>query len=334
MMHSLSVVMPVHNEAAHLAETIDALVEAVVRSGLVAELVLVDDGSTDDSADVAGAALNGRLPLRVLSRKHSGRFRARQAGVEVATAEWVLLLDARVRLHPESLRFVSTRLNADLPVWNGHVVPQTRGNPFGAFGNVVVHIAWREYFHDPRTTSFGLESFDHFPKGTGCFLAPTALLVESMDQFDSRVSDLRFVSDDTHLIRWIASRHRIQISPEFGCDYQPRATFSAFLENAVYRGSTFVDGHGRRESRFFPIVISFFPVSAVLAVLVLRRPRALPFLVVTTVVGAAILGSRARRPTFETLSFAVLAPVYAVGHGLGMWRGLWLRARDQLAAML
>jgi hypothetical protein len=67
---------------------------------------------------------------------------------------------------------------------------------------------------------------------------------------------------------------------------------------------------------------------------VLRRPRALPFLVVTTVLGAAILGSRARRPTFETLSFAVLAPVYAVGHGLGMWRGLWLRARDQLAAML
>ena len=84
---SLSVVMPVHDEAAHLAATLDALVAAVERGGVDAEVVLVDDGSTDGSADVAREALAGRLPLTVVSQTNRGRFSARRAGVEEAEGE-------------------------------------------------------------------------------------------------------------------------------------------------------------------------------------------------------------------------------------------------------
>jgi len=331
MSGSLSVVMPVHNESAHLAGTVDALVNAVDRSGLDAELIVVDDGSDDGSGEAARAAAAGRLPLEVLARPREGRFGARRAGVAAANADAVLLLDARVRLHPDSLKFLATVLSPELPVWNGHVVPNTSGNPFGAFGDVLVHLAWSTYFAEPRRTSYGLEDFDHFPKGTGCFVAPRRLLLEAMDAFAPHVSDWRFVSDDTQLIRWIAARHRIQLSPEFGCDYQPRANLRAFLANALYRGSTFVDGHGRRESRFFPVVVGFFPVSAALLLLMLRRPMAAPVLVVSTAAAAGIVAAQARRPAFETLSFAALAPVYAVAHGAGMWRALAARARDRVS---
>ena len=327
---SLSVVMPVYNESAHLPETVEALADAVSRSGLSAELIVVDDGSSDGSAETARTAAAGRLPLEVLTQEREGRFKARRAGVAAATSDAVLLLDARVRLHPDSLRFLASALSPELPVWNGHVVPQTRGNPFGAFGNVLVHLAWSAYFDDPRRASFGLEDFDYFPKGTGCFVAPRALLLEAMDEFAPRVSDWRFVSDDTQLIRWIASRHRVQLSPEFGCDYQPRASLRAFVGNALYRGSTFLDGHGRRESRFFPLVVGFFPVSAGLVLLILRRPAAAPLLVAMTAGIAATVAARARRPTFETLSFASLAPLYALAHGAGMWRALGVLARERL----
>jgi len=330
MSRSLSVVMPVYNEAAHLSATVEALAEAVSRSGLAAELILVDDGSTDGSAEAARTAAAGRMPLRVLAQTRDGRFKARWAGVTAATSDVVLLLDARVRLHPDSLRFLMEALSSDQPVWNGHVVPQTKGNPFGAFGNVLVHLAWSSYFADPRPASFGLEEFDHFPKGTGCFVAPRALLLEAMDEFKPRVSDWRIVSDDTQLIRWIAARHRIQLSPEFGCDYEPRASVRAFVGNALYRGSTFLDGHGRRESRFFPLVVGFFPVSAGLALLILRRPAAAPVLVAITAGLAATVAVRARRPAFETLSFAMLAPLYAAAHGAGMWRALGVLARERL----
>ena len=48
--------MPVHDEAAHLPATIDALADAVGRSSFAADIVLVDDGSTDGSAEAARAA--------------------------------------------------------------------------------------------------------------------------------------------------------------------------------------------------------------------------------------------------------------------------------------
>jgi glycosyltransferase involved in cell wall biosynthesis len=330
MTRSLSVVMPAYNEAANLRETLDALVAAAGRSAFDIEVVLVDDGSTDGSAGVAAEVLGGRLRLNVLSSRRRGRFRARHAGVEAAVSDWVLLLDARVRLESGALEFLSAHLNAEACVWNGHVTADTRDNPFGAFGEVLVRVAWRAYFDDPRLTSFGVDEFDYFPKGTGCFVAPRAVLLAAMAEFTPTISDWRFVSDDTQLIRWIAARHRIHLSPGFACVYQPRTTLRAFVANSVYRGSTFLDGHGRRDSRLFPLTVAFFPVSAALALAVARRPLLLPALVAASATGAALLAARARRPRFELLSFAALTPVYAAGHAAGMWRGLVALGRARL----
>jgi glycosyltransferase involved in cell wall biosynthesis len=329
---SLSIVIPVRDEALHLPQTLEALVEAVRRSPFEAEVVLVDDRSGDDSPSVARGALADRLPFRVLTQPGEGRFKARRLGVNAARHPWVLLLDARIRLAPESLRFVGEHLRDGAAVWNGHVDVDTRGNPYGAFGNVLVQVAWARYFRQPRRTSYGLDEFDHFPKGTSCFLAPRDVLVSAIESFSPRVADWRLVSDDTQLIRSIAARHRINLSPEFRCDYQPRTHLSGFLRNALYRGSTFVDGHGRRESRFFPVVVVFFPLSAALAAVVLRRPTVLPIIVGATAGAAAATAARARRPAFEIVSFAALAPVYSVGHAAGMWRGLALLVQSRLRA--
>jgi glycosyltransferase involved in cell wall biosynthesis len=332
MRPALSVVMPVHDEAEHLPATLAALARAAEKSGLDVELVLVDDGSTDGSGAVAAAALGGAIPLHLLTLPHAGRFKARRAGVEAAGHDRVLLLDARVRLEPDALQFLAEHLTPRDCVWNGHVTADIKGNPFGAFGEVLVRLAWSAYFDDPKPTSFGVDDFDYFPKGTGCFVAPRQLLLAAMDAFVPRVADWRFVSDDTQLIRWIAARHPIHLSPGFACVYQPRTTFRAFVRNAVYRGSTFLDGHGRRDSRLYPVAVAFYPVSAAVALLLVRRPLLLPALVVTSAAGAGVVAARAQRSRFETLSFAALAPVYLAGHAAGMWRGLAALARGRMRA--
>jgi glycosyltransferase involved in cell wall biosynthesis len=330
MSASLSVVMPVYNEAANLGATVESLVEAVERSGFDAELVLVDDGSTDGSADVAREALAERLPLRVVTQPNRGRFEARRAGLDAATSDWVLLLDGRVRVGPDSLAFVAERLAADERVWNGHVHVETDGNPYAAFWNVLVELAWREYFDDPRPTSFDSESFDRYPKGTGCFLAPRELLLAALDQARSGYDDVRHMNDDTPLIRWIASRERVHLSPSFSCRYRARATLGSFLRHSFHRGHVFLDGHGRPESRFFPVVVAFFPVSAALAAASLRRPSLVPVLAASAAIAAAGAAASARRPLGQSLSFGALVPLYAVLHGAGMWRGLALIARARL----
>lgn len=333
MSKELSVVMPVYNEAPHLRDTIDALVEAIERSDFVAELVLVDDGSNDGSAEAARSAIADRLPLTIVAQPNRGRFEARRAGLEAARGEWVLLLDGRVRVRPGSLSFVRDRLGAEASVWNGHVYVDTDGNPYGVFWNVLAETAWRTYFDEPRTTSFGVEDFDLYPKGTTCFLASRALVLRALGAVRSGYADLRHANDDTPLIRWIAGHERIHLSPSFSCDYRPRTTFTSFVRHSVHRGTVFLDGHGRPESRFYPVVTAFFPVSAGVVLVSLSRPKLVPALAVGIGVAAGVVAAvSGRRSVFEIASVAVLAPVYAVAHGAGMWRGLALLARDRLVA--
>lgn len=331
----LTVVTPFHDEAEHLPATIDALVAAVERSSFVVDVMFVDDGSTDDSADVAEARLDARLPSVTLRQPNRGRFEARRAGLHAATGESVLFLDARVRLEPESLRFVAEKVAVGATVWNGHVHVRDEGRAVGVFWRLLAELAWRDYFDDPRETSFDDEDFDRYPKGTGCFLAPRDLLLEAMAAFSTRFDDSRRANDDATVIRWIARRVRINLAPSFACEYTPRSSLRTFARHALHRGVVFLDGHGRRGSRFLPGIVAFYPLSAAVVLVWLRRPLTTLVVFSTSVAAAsAAFGRRAGRSPREVRALAVLAPVYAVAHGAGMWLGLGLATRDRLRRRL
>jgi glycosyltransferase involved in cell wall biosynthesis len=317
---SLSVVIPVRDEAPQLPRTIDALLTAIDGSGFDAEIVVVDDGSTDGSAEAARAAVAGHVPLSIVRRAGGGRFEARRAGLEAAEGEFVLLLDARVRLEPDSLRFLREGVAAGETVWNGHVKVDSQ-SPFGVFWGLLAELSWRDYFDYPRTTSFGAEEFDRFPTGTTCFFAPRDLLLSAFSRFETRYRDIRLANDDTPILRDVAVARRINISPWFACTYVPRTSIGRFFRHAVHRGTVFVDGHGRPESRFFPAVAAFFPASAALALAALRRPAVVPAALAGCGLAAATYGLYAGRSRRELAVLATVAPLYAVGHGLGMWRG-------------
>jgi hypothetical protein len=265
------------------------------------------------------------LSLRVLRQGNEGRLAARRRGVEAATAELVLLLDGRVRIEPDALRFVGERVRAGERLWTGHVHVES-DSALGAFWSLLAELAWREYFDDPRTTSFGAESFDRYPKGTTCFIGPRALLLEAFDAFRSTYADLRHANDDTPVLRYLVAREPIHVSPRFACRYTPRESLRSFFRHSIHRGIVFLDGHGQSESRFFPAVIAFYPVSAALVAASLRRPALLPAAAAACGVAAAGLGLRAGRTPREVRALAMVTPLYATGHALGMWRGLWLRA--------
>ena len=320
--------MPVLNESASLPETIESLLAAVKEGDFDAEIVLVDDGSTDVSAAVTRMAVAERAPLRIVSQRNLGRFEARRRGVEAAESEWVLLLDGRVQIAPSSLAYVRDRLER-APVWTAHV-DVAEGDLYGAFWALIADLAWSDYFERPRETSFGPENFDRYPKGTTCFFAPRQLLLDGIAAFHSRYADLRDANDDTPLLRWIAERGPIHVAPGFRCLYRPRTTLSSFLRHSVHRGVVFVDGHGRRESRFFPAVIAFYPASAALVAATLRRPIVAPAALLTLGLGASAVGIWRRRSRQEVTSLGLLTPVYGVAHGLGMWRGLLTIIRERL----
>jgi glycosyltransferase involved in cell wall biosynthesis len=108
----VSVVIPCWNAGASIAETIESV---LAQSGVDAEIVLVDDGSDDDSAEIARAAAGPAL--RILRQRNLGVSRAREAGTRAAGGSFIQYLDADDVLEPDTLRArfdALSRTNADV----------------------------------------------------------------------------------------------------------------------------------------------------------------------------------------------------------------------------
>jgi glycosyltransferase involved in cell wall biosynthesis len=91
------VVIPAYNSAEFVVEA----VESALRQTLPAhEVIVCDDGSTDDSADVLEPLL-GRILL--LERQHRGAAAARNEAIRAASGEFVAMLDADDAFEPDRL---------------------------------------------------------------------------------------------------------------------------------------------------------------------------------------------------------------------------------------
>jgi glycosyltransferase involved in cell wall biosynthesis len=89
-----SVIMPAYNAGAFLAEALDSVVRQ--ETALPYEIIVVDDGSSDDTGAVAR-----RFPaVRVLRQANAGPARARNRGIAAARAELIFFLDADDRAEP------------------------------------------------------------------------------------------------------------------------------------------------------------------------------------------------------------------------------------------
>ena len=322
----MSVVIPVFNEPTEAAATVGSLIVALAAAPAFtdAEIVIADDGSGVDVFGPAKAAAGAVSIRHERLRQNAGRFEARRSGLLSARGDYVLFVDAGVAISPGSLAFIAERLETGRVVWNAHTEFETGENLYGLFWAVVSSVAFGDYVDTPRETSFGVDDFDRFPKGTTCFFAPRELLLTAFASFHSHYADTRNSNDDGPIIRWIAARQRINIAPGFACTYTPRRDLRAFVRHAVHRGTVFVDGHSTTESRFFPIVTAFFPLSALLAGASLRQPKLLPAAAIGVSAAAGAVAARRGRTGREVAAFTLLAPVYATAHGIGMWRGLLL----------
>ncbi len=321
--------IPVYNEPRWIGVAVNDAVAAVARSSFEdVELVLVDDGSDEDTQR-ALAELSAPFPVRVLRQQNSGRLLARRAGIEAARGDLVLLLDARVSLRPDSLGFISDQLNGTgrLPIWNAHCDVELHGNPYARFWNALAEIAYREYCANPRTVSYGIDEFDRFPKGTTCFLAPRVELLDAVQNFESHYTDSRNANDDTSVIRLLAARQPINISPGFACLYRSRDSLLPFLKHAFHRGVVFIDGWARPGGRFFGVIVAFYPLSALALALALRRPRLAAALGLAAPLGAGAAGAVVGRSRADCAALGLLGPPWLCVYGAGMWRGLWLLLR-------
>lgn len=96
----ISILMPVFDAERTLTE---ALTDIRGQSFRDWELVAVDDGSTDASAQILEAAGREEPRVRALRREHAGIAEALNAGLQACRGEWIARMDADDRMSPERL---------------------------------------------------------------------------------------------------------------------------------------------------------------------------------------------------------------------------------------
>ena len=120
----LSIIIPVYNAADFLPACLQS---AALQCPENSEIIAVEDGSTDASAQVLTSLTSRYAHLRVITQPNQGPAAARQAGVKACSGEYVLFLDADDALpadYAAQLLQKATQTKADLvlaPVarWNG-----------------------------------------------------------------------------------------------------------------------------------------------------------------------------------------------------------------------
>ena len=89
-MYKISVILPVFNVAPYLEESLDCLINQTLKD---IEIICVDDGSTDNSIDIIKSFLKKDNRIKLLINEHSFAGGARNAGLKVASGEYIMFLD-------------------------------------------------------------------------------------------------------------------------------------------------------------------------------------------------------------------------------------------------
>jgi glycosyltransferase involved in cell wall biosynthesis len=109
---NLSVIIPIKDEQDNLRPLHERLCSALDPLGLEHELIFVDDGSTDRSAEILEELASGDPRVKVVRlRRNFGQTAALQAGIDYSTGDILVTLDGDLQNDPADIPMLLDRLN-------------------------------------------------------------------------------------------------------------------------------------------------------------------------------------------------------------------------------
>ena len=149
----LSIIVPVYNEQENLPLLYDAVFEAVTPLNLSWEVLLVDDGSRDQSAAVMEqlAARDPQHVRLVILRRNFGQTAAIAAGIDHAEGEILVLMDADLQNDPSDIPMMLQKINEGYDVvsgWRKNRQDDISRRLPSQFANRLISWATGVYLHD------------------------------------------------------------------------------------------------------------------------------------------------------------------------------------------
>ena len=190
----VSIIITNYNYGRFLGEAIES---ALAQTWQNREILFIDDGSTDDSVEVAR-----RYPITLFTQKNSGVCIARNNALSVARGEYVSFLDADDRLAPTAIEHMLARLR-DAPPGVGYIYGQM------------------QYF-GVKTGLFASQPFDPRKLAKANFICATTLLRKQIIIDAGGYDDgFRMLREDWELYLRLWSRgYRGEFLPEVILEYR------------------------------------------------------------------------------------------------------------------
>ncbi len=117
VLRHVSIVIPAHNAARHLTDTLLS-VDQAAQAGT--EVILVDDGSTDHTASLFSQASTSWPRAKLVTQSWAGLGSARNAGLAMSSGEFIAFLDSDDHLYAEGLeRLVRAAEESSAPIARG-----------------------------------------------------------------------------------------------------------------------------------------------------------------------------------------------------------------------
>ncbi|MGE0762276.1 MAG: glycosyltransferase family 2 protein [Bdellovibrionales bacterium] len=316
----ISVVIPVYN----MGEFLPQLVGSLVRSGmmdLATEVILVDDGSTDDTPQIAQDLSKQDSRVRLLRlEENRGRYIARLRGAQAATTKHILFIDARIELAPD----FATQLQQ---YWrdSDFLQPQARidvsRNLFCLYWDRSHRAIFRRHFKDMAAGPIDLtpQNYEQYLKGTTAVLMPKVLFLNACHA----MGPTALLSDDTALMRRMVETQPLRLAPNLWYWWVPRETLSAFLWRLYDRGPGLVEYHvfQQRGWIFKAIVLGSMLLALWLSLLV-AEPKVAFGALISTIILMALSARWLAQNWKEGLKLAPLHVAVLFAVGLGVLKGL------------
>ncbi|MBI3241028.1 MAG: glycosyltransferase family 2 protein [Chloroflexi bacterium] len=103
-MTELSIIIPAYNEASRIGPSLEAVVAYLRAQPLTWELLIVDDGSRDNTAELVMKQIDGLSEARLIGyQPNKGKGFAVRTGVLASKGQWVVFLDADLSTPPDEI---------------------------------------------------------------------------------------------------------------------------------------------------------------------------------------------------------------------------------------
>lgn len=110
----VSIIIPVYNVEQHIKDTVKSVQNQTYEH---VEIMLIDDGSPDNSGIICDELAKSDNRIKVIHQKNMGVTKARKNGIEASTGEWIVFLDGDDQLLPTAIEyFVETALAKNVDI--------------------------------------------------------------------------------------------------------------------------------------------------------------------------------------------------------------------------